>query len=488
MLATKVRAIATNFVLTVPRCSPHQSGAFLGSRCAGEFLRWFVTLGIIYTVINPPFAVNDERSHLPRLHELSAGVLVSAYEEGEQVQRAPKSYLTMIRHYARVQKHTDGRIKWRKLAHDLTDWTDLDEDVSIRGGAGEYTPVAYAPQFPAIYLSRWLGLPTLWRLYLARLSSVLGCAFLMASAVAVAGPLRWAFFALGLMPMVVTQAAGVSGDGMTNALSLLFFALLAKGTFVNELARKERLLLLLVGGLLVYCKPPYLLFAFTLLCLKSSSPRPWLTRIGTTVLALVVDVGLLAVWRAIQDAAHVGPGTGYEVQMQWLRENPFTALRLGLYSLFSNIDDLTIQLVSIRDLIAREMEFTGGLVGALYLQLLVLLALGVHARADRAARWRVRWTTLLIAAACTGAFYLAMLLAFNGPGTPIIRGVQGRYFVPVMPALLLALSTFGRPTLSRWLTLSGSRRLLAPILALNAVCVLALFARYYLSVHAEWPY
>jgi hypothetical protein len=81
-----------------------------------------------------------------------------------------------------------------------------------------------------------------------------------------------------------------------------------------------------------------------------------------------------------------------------------------------------------------------------------------------------------------------MFVAATAPGSMLIRGVQGRYFLPVLPALLLVLTTFGRPTLARWLTLDGSRRVLVPVLAGNALCLLCLCARYYFSARIDWPY
>jgi uncharacterized membrane protein len=475
-------------VVSVTRCFPAASGAFLGSPCARTFLRWSLLLGLLHAFINPPFAVNDERSHLPRAHELSKGRLVSPVENGERYQLVPKSYKTAIQRYGRVAIAPEARVKLRRILKDLLDRSGLDQEVRVTGGAAEYTPIAYLPQLPALGLSRWLGLSPLVALYLARLSSVLACSLLAATGVALAGSLRWAFFALGLMPMFITQAAGVSGDGMTDALALLFTALLAKGTFESALSRRELGLLLLLSALLVCCKPPYLLLSLGIPCLKIHAARQWPRRVALLALALAIDGALLAGWRLVQGTAEVDAGEDFGGHLALLRADPLQSAGMLMSSVWANLDDLTIQMVSVRDLLSRQLTFVGAFVAALYLQLLACLAFGVHARGEYAARMRVRIAALLIVGSSTATFYLAMLLSFTQVGAPLIRGVQGRYFLPLAPLGLLALATFGRPVLARWLVLGGQRRVLTPILACHALCLASLCARYYLSSHVDWPY
>jgi uncharacterized membrane protein len=69
-----------------------------------------------------------------------------------------------------------------------------------------------------------------------------------------------------------------------------------------------------------------------------------------------------------------------------------------------------------------------------------------------------------------------------------VSGAQGRYFIPIAPALLLPLSTFGAPTLGRWLERHDGRRLKRVLVLVNVLALLALVARYYGSPSTDWPY
>jgi uncharacterized membrane protein len=50
-----------------------------------------------------------------------------------------------------------------------------------------------------------------------------------------------------------------------------------------------------------------------------------------------------------------------------------------------------------------------------------------------------RWWVWFLCLVCTGALMLSMLLAWTPLSSKIICGVQGRYFLPFLPAFLLTL-------------------------------------------------
>jgi len=153
-------------------------------------------------------------------------------------------------------------------------------------------------------------------------------------------------------------------------------------------------------------------------------------------------------------------------------------------------DDLLIQFVVVRDVVHRQMRFLGGLVSGLYVPLLVAVTWGA-ARSASQSMQRLRWATSWIAVlglATGGAIAFAMWLVGTRVGAQSISGIQGRYFIPVAPAFLLALSTCGRPVLGRWLAQRSGLRLKVAMTSLNVITVLALLARYYGTTAIEWPY
>ncbi len=76
------------------------------------------------------------------------------------------------------------------------------------------------------------------------------------------------------------------------------------------------------------------------------------------------------------------------------------------------------------------------------------------------------------------AVFLSIYLVWSAPGASFVEGVQGRYFLPLLPALALAM-----PNLGRWAAALRPPALLAVLLlaaATPAVTLTTLVDRYYL--------
>jgi uncharacterized membrane protein len=86
-----------------------------------------------------------------------------------------------------------------------------------------YSPVCYLPQAVGIALGRLFDLPPVALLYLGRLMAVVCTVFLGYAALAATRFFRWPLLLLLLMPMTLFQAASLSADAVTNALSIVFF-------------------------------------------------------------------------------------------------------------------------------------------------------------------------------------------------------------------------------------------------------------------------
>jgi uncharacterized membrane protein len=343
--------------------------------------------------------------------------------------------------------------------------------------------VPYLPHLPAVWLARVSNLPPIYQIYLARLFSLASYALIVAWSIAWAGELGWALFALALMPMSLTQAAGLSADGMAIALSFALFALVRRGSFAEPLSRRESIILLVVCALLPACKTPYLLFVGGLLTLRWQGPHARLRRWLYAALGSGLALASLAIWTYL-NRAPVSPDDGGGIpaqQLSWLGEHWTHMPVIALNTLLDRSDDYAIQFVALRDLIHRTMRLSGGLSASLYLPLLCALALGAareRARAEPWLRWAAAWLVLL-GLICAGAVFLAMFVYSTKPGDELVGGVQGRYFIPIAPAVLILLSTFGSPAPGRWLQANGGVRLKWAIVALNGLILLALLVRYY---------
>jgi hypothetical protein len=468
------------------------------SPIARRFLPCVLALGFAYIVINPPLAVNDERHHWLRALDLSKGRLVTRSDERGAYVKIPHYYYEeLILPYARLPGRYEERIDGAKLLRELTTRHEMQRPGRPKWRRAEafasgYSPIPYVPHLPALWFARLFALPALWQIYLSRISSLACYALLSAWGIAFAGELGWLLFVLALMPMSLTQAAALSGDGVTNGIAFLFFGLLAKGALrpAETLSRRELWGLALLGALLPLCKAPYLLACVTLLALRWEGAHAGLCRAGYAAAVTALGVACYAVWAHLnRGGPSAGPGT-VAAQLAWLAADYSNGPRLAGLTLLTLVDDYLIELVAVRDVLHRRMHFLGGFVASAYLSLLAAVSWGAcfpRRIPPSAARWSSVWL-VSYALGASAAVFAAMFFMATQVEAPVISGVQGRYFIPVLPALLLTLSLYGRPSLSRWLRRRPALRLVTPIVLINALCLAGLIARYYGSASIEWPY
>jgi uncharacterized membrane protein len=466
---------------------------FAGSTGLRRFAALAMLLGCAYLVINPPFAVNDEDVHLARIYELSMGRLVTRSDADGEYHEVPKDYLMLGARYQAVPRRRGGRVHAAKIGAGLTKPRPEGDLVHMKGRAGRYAPLAYHVQVPIIWLARHFDVGVLWHMYLARLGSLLVYLWLAHRAASEAGNLRLAFMVLAMMPMVLTQAAGVSSDGLIIGLTFLFFALIAKRSLLAGAPATlgERIQLVVCLALITLCKPVYLLAGVALLALHWSEPAAHWKRWGFAFGALLAAVALSLSWSQIASSEPSPPDPSHSVsqQLALLWADPPFAARLLWDGLVARADELLVQSVFARYRIAQGMRISGGIASAFYALLLFALSWGMSRGRDelagrprmlRAALFMACWLAVVLAV--PSALYLCCTII----GRHEVRGFQGRYLIPAFPALLLAVSLFGRPRLGAWLS-RDNRVVVGIVIAANLLCLLDLIGWHYYGPEAGWP-
>src|ERR1035438_4746325 len=187
-----------------------------------------LALGFAFLV--PPFQFNDEHGHFARAYQISRGEFVG--REGETL---PSALLALLHRYPEV--HPDTFIP-RKILNDLMpgplDWNTSEPPTDGPGqryfmwavrASRLYCPLVYMPASGGILLARALNLSPLAMLYAARTMNVLCFVAALWLALSLAPGIRVLITAVALMPMTLHQAAAVSADQLTIALSLAGIAM-----------------------------------------------------------------------------------------------------------------------------------------------------------------------------------------------------------------------------------------------------------------------
>lgn len=227
------------------------------------FLGISVIFGLAFAFITPPFQVADEPSHLFRTWQ------VSEFNLFKSADRAPESLIHLAKMADRMQfmAHEKTSIaELRTLSETITDYSEL-----IPVETPDYL-IPYIPQAAGMSVGHWLGTSFLGQMYLARILNLLVSIFILFLAIRTTPIIKWLFFLLSVLPMVLYQVASLSYDAMTISLSFLLISVIFKLAFglAEKAGRRDLVMLFVVAGLLALCKPPYYIIALAFLIIPVS--------------------------------------------------------------------------------------------------------------------------------------------------------------------------------------------------------------------------
>lgn len=338
---------------------------------------------------------------------------------------------------------------------------------------GTYFPGFYVPAALGIGLGQALGLGPAQSAILGRLANAAAYGALGLAALALARRGRALLFGVLVLPMSLSLAASFNQDALMIAACALAAALLT-GEEPSEAESGRRRLAALVIALVVLAKPPYAAIAAMLLV--PLPPRFWMSppfwrRVGIAVLAVLPGIAWILytttqiatpvprlayeagpLWSGPRPAHFLGTDTGAQVWI--LLEHPGLIFTLPAQCLFA----LKRALVLAEGAIGLFGWADKPLPAIVYAAWGAGLA-GLAALRGRDVRLRRLDLALLVTAALVTAWLVAIsqYLSWTHVGEARIDGPQGRYFLPLIPMLILAVAPrpAGAPGL-RWALVIGT--------------------------------
>ena len=333
-----------------------------------------------------------------------------------------------------------------------TVWAEQAGFVSIRN-TGVYAPLFYVPGAVAMGVAQVLHSGPWQAILVARVVNALLYVVIGVSALLLARRAQGLMFAALVLPMSLSLAASCNQDGLVIASATLAAALLTRGTMRGWWTGAA------VLAVVVMAKPLYLpLVGMVALLLPVSQSRRGLAlplRLGGAVLAAVPAL----LWFGVAQAYAVVP---------FVRGEPFLG---GPYwfgdpnQVFGSLDPgLQLQVLLHRPSLFVTLPFATmatdywmlqgiiGILGVLDILLPVwmyglwvtaigLMCVGEGLAARREARPGVAVSLLAMGCVVAAVFALfdGQYLSWTYTGKATVEGMQGRYFIPLIPFLGIAL-------------------------------------------------
>ena len=456
---------------------------------------------------------NDETNHVIRTASLLDGRIIGYRRappvgvDGPGVMESgfdiSSSYLDAMQYRPRDSGGRPAPItRDDTAARDRLTWGD-EIRFAEASNTANYAPFLYVPAALGIAAGRIAQLGPAASIELGRLFNAMFYVVIGSTALAIATRGRLVILTFLLTPMSLFLASCIGQDGPIIALAALASAALARPTNAVQPSRLHWIGIVCLS-LIAIAKLPYLPLA-GLVWLAAHRLPTWRWR---DALALGLTVALPVLWAGFaghetavpfgRDPYSPGPlwtgapdaifhGTDVAAQASVLLADPLRVLTLPILTFIAEFDLMCREVVGV--LSWRDLPLPVWLYAAWYVVILAMVSLDAALPATRreAAHDQRRWLRAFGAGATLAVcllgsvllIYLALYLSWTSVGAALVAGVQGRYFIPLLLFIPLALP---------WRTRSKSRlerlAMLVPLaLAVvdSAVLPSLIWARYYMQ-------
>jgi uncharacterized membrane protein len=252
-------------------------------------------------------------------------------------------------------------------------------------------------------------------------------------------------YSLLLLPMSVALFAEVSQDGLLIACASLATALFVKAKWhARPLSLPEGVVGAVCIALLGMGKAPYAVLSFLIPLMPMQRPLwRWPLAAASAAVAIGWTVWMLIAVQA-PTSRTVGPGEtapDLTMQLSYLFGHPVAILSIAWNTATGQAYDLFIEFVGVLGWIDTQLPLSYYAASALVLALSAFL---VASGFRRPQHLRFRILVLLVVLASAALVAGALYVSWTAIGLDHVEGLQGRYFLPLAPFLLLILCGEGR--------------------------------------------
>lgn len=411
-----------------------------------------ILLGSLYLFILPPLSTPDEWAHYATAYKVSNYLMgTDAVSEDGYIMIQEEE---MEGNALALPDADEYQYYWENYLGRET--SDVMVPSNQRGN--ETFMASYLPQALGITFARVLGLNFASRILFGRIFNLIWSVLAVSLAIRLMPFGKKILFGVGMLPMTLHELASNSYDAWIVGFSLLFIAYCMKLAYEKEkVDKKDVAILACLIGLLAPCKIVYA--PIIGLCLliprdKFGDNKRWMT-------SAAVVLGALVVMMLLVNGQILGGYLDAEVSdnyVGWADEQGYT------FSYFLE-HPIELPVIMLNTLKVSGMFYLKTMLGwrlgqldpvlqipeLFFLLLVLLLVFSFIPVADerRVLRRGNKWWMLVLIGAIGFLTMFSMLVAWTPTSSEVITGVQGRYFLPVLPLGAMVLFTDGNLVLKK---------------------------------------
>ncbi|MFT8587992.1 DUF2142 domain-containing protein [Acetobacter orientalis] len=396
--------------------------------------------GLLCITLTPPFQVADEPNHFMRVLQIAQGNLVgirqSKTESGALLPMTAPMFAASFNKlpFAPQEKVTaDMLVKAMSLR-----WPSSLTFVSLPNTV-IYPPTSYVGAVTGVLWAHTLHATPFGTLYLARIGNLVINVGVSVCALLLSPEAGLFLVAILILPMSISLMASCSQDGMVLALMALGIACTLR--WFREHNEKKRFVFACVGGISLGCvaaaKAPYIIMVCApLLFLNRHNIRYALTSCFNSV--IVFSVWFF--WGIRPTITTSAPdGASASEQFIFIVHHPIQLIEAFFRTIYKSEKYFSQQFIGVLgwlDLHFPAFVYMLVKIFLIFITLTFLLSAKGFSN-KKLSNLRISGLIILILSTIFGIF-TSLYLTWTPVGRPVIEGVQGRYFLPVVMLVALA--------------------------------------------------
>lgn len=390
---------------------------------------------LIFSMVMPVGRGHDEYMHWIKAYEVSEGNFFTKIYDSRSLAEIPEAVTHIIvERPGQVFKYTDNfMVLNEKIDNEVRVFRD-------NTNAATYCFVQYIPQATGIILGRIFTQIPLLISYFGRTFNMLVCILLMYYAIKNVPFGKNILLVLSMIPITIEAFATLSSDGITIAISCFFISYVLKMIFDKEVkcGTKQIITLTISGAILSLCKFVYLPIVFLALLIPKEKFKDKKEKAIAVTLILLVAILLNLLWLYYGSQVLVMTNPeGTTSKLSTILTNPVGYLQKVIFTFTNNFNNY------FSSCFGGQLEWDEVVKMDIIPYIMFVLAIIATISENKLRNVFTKKQIIVIALiilAIAGLIFTSIFLQWTTNANEI-NGVQGRYFIPILPLILFLLGS-----------------------------------------------
>lgn len=383
------------------------------------FLLIFPIACIMMTFAMPIFNGHDEAVHWLRTYDISQGNLVS----GNTID-VPKQVNDIATTYSR----------YSDISFEAMDGQQT--EVAIPTGA-VYNPIQYTSQVLGTIIGRIItNRPTIIA-YIARIFNIIACTIILYYSIKIIPFGKKILLLFTFIPIAIEGFCTLSADGLTISICYLLIAYILNIAYnkkIEKISLKQKILLGILSSVVACCKLVYLPLILLIWIIPKEKFKSKKDKILSILTINIIPIIINIVWMIISMSVLASRSGESSEQILKALKNPINFFQMILYTINNNIDKY------ILTMFGQEMEWSENIMLKITSLIFWITTIAITIMDNTIKKKLLKKDKIIILLILTiiiGLIFCALYVQYTYAESSQIQGIQGRYFIPILPLIIL---------------------------------------------------